>query len=78
MRMSLTQVFAIGKVPAMRQTALADTIGAAEAAALLHIDRSVLTRWVQAGRLTPVFKLPGKTGAYLFHRADVEALAATK
>lgn len=43
---------------------------------LLHIDRSTLSRWVAAGRLTPVIKLPGKTGAMLFDRETVEAIAA--
>lgn len=31
----------------------------------------------QKGRLHPSRKLPGRTGAYLFRRADVEALAAS-
>ena len=39
-------------------------------------DPSTISRYVQVGKLTPSRKLPGKTGAYLFHRADVEALKA--
>jgi hypothetical protein len=29
----------------------------------------------KAGTLTVAVKMPGDTGAYLFHRVDVEALA---
>lgn len=50
------------------------TLTSATACSLLGIDRSTLTRWVQSGRVTPVFKLPGSTGAYLFDRDDVERL----
>lgn len=51
-------------------------IGTREAAQLLHVDRSVLIKRVAAGTLHPVHRLPGTTGAYLFDRADIEALAA--
>lgn len=51
-------------------------IGSTEACALLSIDKSTLSRWVAAGKLTPVAQLPGKTGAFLFDRAAVEALVA--
>ena len=40
------------------------------------IDRSTLTRWVQAGRITPARKLPGLTGAYLFDPAEVQRVKA--
>lgn len=49
-----------------------------EAATLLGVDRSGITRRVQAGRLAPAMKLAGRTGAYLFERADIEALAASE
>ena len=51
-----------------------DLIGSAEAAELLGIDRATISRWVAAGRLTPAGKIPGLTGARMFHRKDVEAL----
>jgi len=57
----------------MRNQAL-DLIGATEAAEILHVDRSVITRWVQLDRLKPANKMRGKTGAYQFHRKDIEAL----
>lgn len=41
----------------------------------LGIDRSTLIRWVQAGRIEPAFKFPGRNGAYLFDTSAVEALA---
>jgi excisionase family DNA binding protein len=52
-----------------------DLIGSAEAARILQVDKPTLTRWVAAGRITAAHKLPGKNGAYLFHRADVMTLA---
>jgi len=55
-----------------------DLIGSAEACTILHVDRSTLSRWVAAGRLAPVHRLPGATGALLFSRAEVEALAVSK
>jgi excisionase family DNA binding protein len=51
-----------------------DLIGTSEAAELLDLDRSTFSRWVQVGRLHPVTKLPGVTGAFLFRRSDIEAL----
>ena len=41
----------------------------------LLIDRSTLSRWVAAGRITPTMQLPGRTGAMLFDPKDVERLA---
>lgn len=52
-----------------------DLIGSAEATELLNIDRSTLTRWTHAGRITPATSLPGRTGARLYRRGDVEQLA---
>lgn len=50
-------------------------VGAAEACQLLEIHAATLGRWVKNGALTPAHKLPGKNGAYLFNRSDVENLA---
>ena len=53
-----------------------DLIGSAEACELLgDIDRSTLSRWVALGKIKPVKRLPGATGAMLFKRRDVERLA---
>ena len=52
-------------------------IGSAEAALLLHVDRSTLIRWVAAGKLTPSLRVSDTpTGAHLFERTDVERLAS--
>ena len=41
-----------------------------------NLDRSTISRWVQLGKLTPAKRIRmGKNGAFLFRRADVEALA---
>ena len=54
-----------------------DLITVAEAADLLNCHRSTIARYVAAGTLEAT-KLPGRTGAYLFDRAAVEALAAER
>jgi excisionase family DNA binding protein len=51
-------------------------IGTAEAASLLGVDRSTLTRWVKAEKITPAITAPGYRGANLFDPADVLALTA--
>lgn len=56
----------------------ADFIGTRQAADILNVDRSVLTRLVQSGRLTRAHQLPGRNGAALYRRSDVEALAAER
>ena len=52
-----------------------DLIGTVQAVTILRIDRSTLSRWVKDRRIDPALQLPGRTGAMLFHRADVERLA---
>lgn len=58
------------------QADLAELIGSAESAAILEIDRATFNRWVAIGRVKAAAELPGRTGARLFRRADVEALKA--
>lgn len=56
-----------------------DEITTQEALAILGLtEPSTISRYVRAGKLTPARKLPWKTGAFLFLRADVEALAAER
>ena len=45
-----------------------------QAADALGTSRRQVIRLVDAGRLVPLAKLPGRTGAYLFDPADVQAL----
>jgi predicted site-specific integrase-resolvase len=47
-------------------------ITSAQACDALSIDRSTLSRWVAAGRITPIFKHPGVRGAFLFAPGEVE------
>ena len=54
------------------------TLTTSEAAEALGITASAVTKAVEAGRLRPVRKLPGRTGTYLFRRCDVERLAAKR
>ncbi len=56
----------------------ADLIGSTESVRILRVDKATLTRWVAAGRITPAHQLPGRNGAFLFHRADIEKLAAER
>jgi hypothetical protein len=57
-----------------------DLIGTAEVARLLDVDPATISRWSderlkpEERRLHIALRLPGKTGAKLFRRADVEAL----
>lgn len=53
-----------------------DLMVSSQVCELLGIDPSTLTRRVARGdQPQPVGKLAGKTGAFLFNRADVEAIA---
>jgi len=58
---------------AMTQTT--PLIPSAEVCRRLGIDRSTLSRWVAAGKITPAMKLDGPRGAFLFTEAAIEALA---
>ena len=59
-------------------TSASDFIGSTEATRILNIDKATLSRWVTSGVLTPAHKLPSRNGAFLFHRTDIEALAAER
>ncbi len=55
-------------------TSKPDLIGSREACVMLDVATSSLVRWVADGRLCAAHKMPGRNGAFLFHRTDVEAL----
>lgn len=55
-----------------------DLVGSSESCRILDVHPATLTRWVAGGTLTPAHKLPGKNGAFLFHRADIERIAEEK
>ena len=50
------------------------TVTAAVVADVLGVARHTVFRMVARGDLTPVYKAHGRTGLYLFDRADVEQL----
>lgn len=50
------------------------TIGSSAAAKLLGVSHRTILNRVETGALVPLAKLDGKTGAYIFDRADVERL----
>ena len=55
-----------------------DLIGSREACQILGItNRSTLSRWVALGKIAPAKRLGDGAGAFLFKRADVEALAGS-
>jgi predicted site-specific integrase-resolvase len=49
----------------------------AEVCAEFGIDRSTLVRWVASGKIAAEQKLPGDTGAYLFHPHEVARVKRT-
>ena len=56
----------------MDQTTL---VGSIEAARILHVNRATFNRWAAAGHVPIAINLDGLTGAKLYERADIEALA---
>jgi len=52
-----------------------DEIVSAQAADLLGVDVSTVSRWVKRGTLVPSRRLPGKKGQFLFWRADILRIA---
>ena len=51
-------------------------LSTAQVAQAKGVSVRTVVRWVDSGRLTPVVKMPGETGAYVFDPADVEAMAS--
>jgi excisionase family DNA binding protein len=58
--------------------ALGPAIGTAEAMQLLGVSKDTLIRMAARGEITPLHKMPGITGAYVFDRAEVEKVAAER
>lgn len=51
-----------------------DLLGTKEASEILGMGApSTLSRWVQIGKITPIGKLAGRTGSYVFTREQIEA-----
>jgi len=54
-----------------------DLVGTSDAAKILDVHPATVTRLIgtEPDQLKPAGRLGGDSGAFLFHRADVEALA---
>jgi predicted site-specific integrase-resolvase len=52
-----------------------DEITTAQAAPILGVAIQTISKWVRTGRLQPSRQLPGRSGAFLFARGDIERLA---
>lgn len=50
-----------------------ELVSSREVCDLLNIDRSTLSRWVTAGKVTPAMRVGGSS-AFLFRLKDVESL----
>jgi hypothetical protein len=56
-----------------------DLVGTKDAAKILGVSTRTVKRLAFRGdELVPIAKMPGDTGAYVFHRAAVEAVAAAR
>ncbi|WCO67918.1 helix-turn-helix domain-containing protein [Iamia majanohamensis] len=53
-------------------------LSTAEAAKRADVNVRTIHRWVEQGRLAPLHKLPGGTGAYLFTPDAVDLAALRK
>lgn len=53
-------------------------MGTAQVAEKLRASTRTVMRLVASGELTPIQKLPGRTGSFLFDPVAVEALAADR
>lgn len=64
----------------MQTTAGTDTfVGSTEAAAILGIDKSTLTRWVAAGEVEAAGRVSNrKNSAFVFTRAEIERVKREK
>ena len=62
------------RVPNLGSMNAPDLLTSAQVAKAHGISLRTLRRWIADGRVTPITKLPGRTGGYLF---DSSALATS-
>ncbi|MDQ3307567.1 MAG: helix-turn-helix domain-containing protein [Actinomycetota bacterium] len=55
-----------------------ELLSTSEAAEILGTSGVTVNRWAITGKLPVAHKMPGRTGAYLFARSDVEAFRRTE
>jgi transposase-like protein len=60
----------------VRMTKL-DHITSGEACRILGVNPSTLARWARE-EVVPSIKLPGRNGAFVYNRADIEIYAAAR
>lgn len=53
-----------------------DLLSIEQAAELLHISPRAVRHRITAGTLVPAHKMPGRTGAYLIARSEIERVLA--
>lgn len=49
-----------------------DLLSTTQAAEVIGIERSTISRWVQQGLMKPTLKLPGQQGAFVFDASEIE------
>ena len=55
-----------------------DLIPTTEVAELLDVSVATVNRWAAEGQLKPRHEMPGRTGARLFSRRDIERFLAKR
>jgi len=57
---------------------LTDLLTKSEAAEYLGVDTSTISRWLTQGKITAAKKIPGRSGGYIFDRAEILRVAAER
>lgn len=68
----------LGRIVSAMEHDAPSVITTGEAATLLHVGRTTVHRMVADGTLEPIRKAPGRLGAYLFNRSDVDSVASRR
>jgi DNA-binding transcriptional MerR regulator len=55
-----------------------DLVPTKTVAEMLGKPVGTINRWAKEGKLEPAFEIPGRTGARLYRRSDIEAFAAAE
>lgn len=58
-----------------RSVSAGNLIGSGEAAIMLQVDKSTLSRRISSGKINPLARLDGPRGPFVFDRTEIEALA---
>ncbi len=76
--MKLSRVFPLRnpaeRASLLRMASSTELLSTGEVAELLGTTVATVNRWAVTGKLPVAHKMPGRTGAYLFARSDVEAV----